>query len=91
MEEVVKLPAQTSGETSFFNVLEWISFSKQEEHWTMERVRRIVSHGGKEGMLTMNNRMRIEDTITVVGVKRFCLSGCLVQLRQYFAILIVFL
>jgi len=45
--DVIGLPTKPEGaETSFFNCLEWISFSKQEKGWQMERVRRVVSHGG---------------------------------------------
>jgi len=41
-----QLPSQLSGESTFFNVLEWMSFAKMDKGWMMERVRRVISHGG---------------------------------------------
>ena len=40
------LPSQSSGESSFLNVLEWITFGRGDRGWRMDRVRRLVSHGG---------------------------------------------
>eukprot|EP00088_Acartia_fossae_P001645 TRINITY_DN10655_c0_g2_i1.p1 TRINITY_DN10655_c0_g2~~TRINITY_DN10655_c0_g2_i1.p1 ORF type:complete len:571 (+),score=117.23 TRINITY_DN10655_c0_g2_i1:52-1764(+) len=44
--EVTALPSNSQEETSFFNCLEWITFSLEDKGWQMERVRRVVSHGG---------------------------------------------
>jgi len=44
--EVTGLTSKSKTETHFFNCLEWISFTYEQRGWQMDRVRRVVSHGG---------------------------------------------